>query len=58
MKACNEITNNEISNSLKDCWAVYCKRKRKPYKNHTNTQKCHGQDQQTAIDEILFGKIN
>lgn len=41
-----------------------CKKERKE-ENHTKlykhtkneTLECHGQDQQTVIDEILFGKI-
>lgn len=37
--------------------------RKKTVQNHTSTHKnetleCHGQDQQTVIDEFLFGKIN
>lgn len=41
MKACNEITNNEISNSLKDCWAdrgVLQKKKKTIQKSYKHTK--------------------
>ena len=59
MKACNEMQTVHGHTVSMTNQLIMIHQQKKKKRNHTSTHKnetleCHGQDQQTVIDEILF----